>query len=125
MQIEVGEIARKYGMISNNINSTATVRNVYVIDENGVIRVILVYPMNIGRCIPEILRIIEALQVADCENASVPSNWIPNDPVIIPIPKTFNELKEREKEIKTNKNGMSWYLSFKNISEKCKIEKNC
>lgn len=48
-----GEIARKYGMISNNVNNTETVRNVYIIDPNGVIRLILVYPLNVGRCIPE------------------------------------------------------------------------
>ena len=36
-----------------------TVRNVFIIDDRGVIRTILIYPLNIGRCIPEILRIIE------------------------------------------------------------------
>ena len=124
MQIEVGEIARKYGMIANDINTTATVRNVFIIDDKGVIRVILVYPMNIGRCVAEILRIIEALQVSDCENASTPANWIPNEPVIISPPNTFNKLQERIKEIKQDRNGISWYLSFKNINSNCKLEKN-
>lgn len=65
-----GEIARKYGMISNTVSKTETVRNVYIIDDKGIIRVILVYPLNVGRCIPEILRIIEALQTADCNKRS-------------------------------------------------------
>ena len=60
-----GEIARKYGMISNSVSNTETVRNVYIIDPNGVIRLILVYPLNVGRCIPEILRVLTALQTAD------------------------------------------------------------
>ena len=60
-----GNIARKYGMISNDISNTQTVRNVYIIDPEGIIRLILVYPMNIGRCIPEILRSLEALQISD------------------------------------------------------------
>ena len=60
-----GNIARKYGMISNNISNTQTVRNVYLIDPEGIIRLILIYPMNVGRCIPEILRALEALQVSD------------------------------------------------------------
>ena len=54
-----GEIARKYGMMSTVPNTTETVRNVFIIDDRGVIRTILIYPLNIGRCIPEILRIID------------------------------------------------------------------
>ena len=100
-------------MIANEISTTATVRNAYVIDDKGIIRVILVYPMNIGRSIPEILRIIEALQASDKYNAYTPANWKPNDPLIIPPPNTFKGLQERVEEIEKNKNGMSWYLAFK------------
>lgn len=108
-----GEIARKYGMISNNISNTETVRNVFIIDPNGIIRVILVYPMNVGRFIPEILRTVQALQTADNNNASTAANWLPYQPVIVPMPKNFNELEKRKTEIEKNNNGISWYLSFK------------
>ena len=108
-----GEIARKYGMISNNISNTETVRNVFIIDANGIIRVILVYPMNVGRFIPEILRIVQALQTADNNNASTAANWLPYQPVIVPMPKNFTELEKRKNEIEKNNNGISWYLSFK------------
>ena len=108
-----GEIARKYGMISNNISNTETVRNVFIIDPNGIIRVILVYPMNVGRFIPEILRIVQALQIADSNNASTAANWLPYQPVIVPMPKNFTELEKRKNEIEKNNNGISWYLSFK------------
>lgn len=108
-----GEIARKYGMIANSISSTETVRNVFIIDNKGVVRTILVYPMNVGRCIPEILRIVEALQTADCNNAATPANWLPGEPIIVPAPTTCKALQERVKEVEKNKNGMSWYLSFK------------
>ena len=94
-----GEIARKYGMISNNISNTETVRNVFIIDPNGIIRVILVYPMNVGRFIPEILRIVQALQTADNNNASTAANWLPYQPVIVPMPKNFTELEKRKNEI--------------------------
>lgn len=109
-----GEIARKYGMIANDISNTETVRNVYIIDDKGIVRLILVYPMNVGRCIPEILRALQALQVADCNGASMPANWIPCEPVILPPPQTFDGLLQRNEEIAQNRNGMSWYLSFKN-----------
>ncbi len=108
-----GEIARKYGMISNNINSTQTVRNVYIIDDKGIVRLILVYPLNVGRCIPEILRVIKALQTADESEASTPANWTPCDPVIVSTPQTFDDLIKRNEEIEKNKNGIGWYLSFK------------
>ena len=118
-----GEIARKYGMIANSVSSTQTVRNVFIIDNNGIVRTILIYPLTIGRCIPEILRIIQALQIADCSNGVVPANWIPNDPIIEMPPKNINDLHERVNYIEKNKNGMSWYLSLK--KPECKaIEEN-
>ena len=114
-----GEIARKYGMISNDISSIETVRNVFVIDDKGIVRTILIYPMNIGRFIPEIIRIVQALQMADCSNGSTAANWIPNQPVIVPIPKTYEQLEDRVEEINKNRNGINWYLSFKEPSEEC------
>ncbi len=115
-----GEIARKYGMISNDISTTETVRNVYIIDDKGIVRLILVYPMNVGRCIPEILRALQALQVADENKASTPANWIPCEPVILPPPTTFEELLKQNEEIIKKRNGMSWYLRFEN-PKNCKI----
>ena len=67
-----------------------------------------------GRCLPEILRALQALQIADRNDASTPANWIPCNPVIAKSPTTFNELLRRNKEMEENKNGMTWYLSFKN-----------
>ena len=114
-----GEIARKYGMISNDVSNTETVRNVYVIDDKGIIRTILIYPLNIGRFIPEIVRIVQALQMSDCTNGATPVNWIPNQPVILPPPITFDGLVNRNNEIENNRNGISWYLSFKEPEDKC------
>lgn len=118
-----GEIARKYGMISNDISNTETVRNVYIIDDKGIIRLILVYPMNVGRCIPEILRSLQALQVADSNNASMPANWIPCEPIIVKSPTTFEELLERNNEVNQNRNGINWYLSFKQ-PQNCNLIEN-
>ena len=119
-----GEIARKYGMISSDISNTETVRNVYIIDDKGIIRTILIYPMNVGRFIPEIIRIVQALQMSDCAKGSTAANWIPNQPIIIPNPTTQENLFERVGEIENNRNGISWYLSFKKTPDKC-IEDNC
>ena len=117
-----GQIARKYGMIANDISTTETVRNVFIIDDKGIVRTVLVYPLNIGRFIPEIIRIIQALQMADCTKGSTPANWMPNQPVIVASPKTYQQLEERTRNVKKEQNGISWYLSFKEPEEKCKLE---
>ena len=117
-----GAIARKYGMIASDINNTATVRNVYIINPEGIIRLILVYPMDVGRCIPGILRALEALQIAEECKGSTPANWTLGGPIINPIPNTFAGLEKRTENVKNNNNGISWYLSFKN-QEECK--QNC
>mgnify|MGYP004484827205 CR=1 FL=1 len=114
-----GSIARKYGMISNDISNTETVRNVYIIDDQGIIRVILIYPLNIGRFIPEILRTVRALQISQCNKLSTPANWIPGQPLIMPSPKTYMELQTRMQYIQQNKNGMSWYLAFEKPKQEC------
>ena len=118
-----GQIARKYGMISNDISNTETVRNVFIIDAKGIIRTILIYPMNVGRFIPEIIRIVQALQMADCSEGSTAANWMLNHPVIVPMPKTYEQLEGRVKSINKNRNGISWYLSFKEPLEECIDEK--
>lgn len=122
-----GSIARKYGMISNDVSSTQAVRNVFIIDDKGIVRTILIYPLNIGRFIPEIIRIIQALQMSDCNNSSIPANWIPNHPVIMPPPQTFPLLQERLDYINQNNNGISWYLSFQTPKKECldKLDNKC
>ena len=117
-----GAIARKYGMISNDLSNTETVRNVFVIDDKGIVRVILVYPMNIGRFVPEILRIIQALQTSNCTNSPTPANWMPGQPVIQPSPRTYPLLQERSNHIEQNNNGMNWYLAFQEPKEECLTE---
>ena len=125
-----GQIARKYGMISNDVSSTETVRTVFIIDDKQIVRTILIYPLNVGRFIPELLRTVQALQMADCSKGSTAANWMPGQPVIVPAPKTFNELLERQNYINENQNGISWYLSFKEPPAICESSsdddmKNC
>ena len=117
-----GQIARKYGMISSDVSTTETVRNVFIIDDKGIVRAIFVYPLNVGRFIPEIIRTIQALQMADCSEGSTAANWMPGQPVIVPPPQTYCQLEERVKSIEENQNGISWYLSFKEPPKIC--EKN-
>lgn len=51
-------------------------------------------------------------------NGSTPANWVPCEPIIVAPPTTFAGIQKRNEEIAKNRNGMSWYLSFKN-PDKC------
>lgn len=111
-------------MISNEISTTETVRNVYIIDDKQVIKTILIYPMNVGRFIPEILRTVKALQVTECMGGATAANWIPYQPVIKPVPQNYQELEERVEYINKNKNGINWYLSFQKPNKNCITQKD-
>jgi len=112
-----GVIARKYGMVSNNVSTYQTVRNIFIIDDKQIVRAILIYPMEIGRFVPEIIRLIDALQIADKHNAAIPANWMVGNPIINKAPSTFEELEKREEELQQNGNGFNWYLTYKDIEE--------
>ncbi len=94
----MGNVARKLGMIHAE-SGVVTVRAVFIVDDKGVIRAILYYPLNVGRNIDEILRLVEALQLTDKYGRAVPANW-PNNEVIgerliVPPASTEQEAKER------------------------------
>jgi peroxiredoxin 2/4 len=105
-------IAKTYGMIHEGQSTTATVRTVFFIDDKGIMRAMIYYPLQNGRYIPEILRLIKALQTTDAHKVSTPANWQPGDKVVIPAPKTAEEMKKRPTEGYECKD---WYLCFKKI----------
>jgi len=77
------EVAKKYGMIQPNEDSTKAVRAVFFIDPQGIIRAIIYYPLSLGRNFDELYRVIIALQAADEFNIATPADWEPGDDVII------------------------------------------
>ncbi len=106
-------VAHQYGMIHPGASSTATVRAVFVIDSKRTIRAIIYYPMNAGRNIEEVMRIVTALQTADTNACATPANWRPGEKVVAPPPKTMAEVAERlshkDYDIK------DFYLSLKEL----------
>ncbi|WP_122639441.1 peroxiredoxin [Romboutsia sp. Marseille-P6047] len=105
-------IAKLYGMISESMSNTSTVRSVFIIDDKQVLRTILYYPLTTGRNIPEIIRIIDALQASDNDNIVTPANWLPGMPVILPPPKTWKDLKKRINNCGKEYSCLDWYLCF-------------
>src|SRR6516162_10823208 len=60
-----------------------TVRNVFIIGPDKLIKLILVYPMTTGRNFDEVLRVIDALQLTAKHKVATPANWKQGEDVII------------------------------------------
>lgn len=84
------KVSRLYDMIHPDESATEAVRSVFIIDPDMKIRLTMTYPMNVGRNFDEILRVIDALQLADRASIATPADWIPGQQVIIP-PSIGNE----------------------------------
>lgn len=89
------KVSRLYGMLQPNESETAAVRAVFFIDPTKKIRLVMYYPLNVGRNMDEILRALEALQVSDESGVAMPLNWKKGDKVIIPPPKNLDEMNDR------------------------------
>jgi peroxiredoxin (alkyl hydroperoxide reductase subunit C) len=106
------EVASLYGMIMPGESKTETSRCVFVIDDKGVLRAMIYYPLTTGRNMPEILRVIDALRTTDQHGVGTPANWQPGDPVIMPAPRTIEDANAR----KTQKlDYVDWYFAKKKL----------
>lgn len=105
-------VAKKYGMLQT-VAKTQTVRAVFIIDPEGIIRTILYYPMSTGRNFDEIRRIIQSLQKHDEEHVSTPADWRPGDPVVMGAPLTLEEANKRMNDPAEGTVPYDWYLTFK------------
>lgn len=106
------KVSKLYGMLQPNESETAAVRAVFFIDPNGKIRLIMYYPLNVGRNMDEILRVLKALQTSDKHGVALPLNWTPGEKVIVPPPKTVKDMEEREK---SDYEMVDFYLAKKSL----------
>jgi len=134
VQIEFPIIADVGGKVAKTLNmlpkgGVDTVRAVFVVDDKGIIRAILYYPLENGRNIPEIIRLVKALQTTDKYGVATPANWYADkinwhgpeifdgkDYVIVPPATTFGQAKQR---LEGAKNGeykcFDWWFCFKEL----------
>jgi alkyl hydroperoxide reductase subunit AhpC len=85
-------VSKLYGMLpastsgdvsTRTANDNATVRNVFVIGPDKKIKLVLVYPMSVGRNFQEILRAIDSLQLGAKHRVSTPADWKQGEDVIL------------------------------------------
>lgn len=95
-------VARAYGMIDDSSENSGTVRATFVIDPEGIIRAIVWYPMNVGRSVDELLRLVVALQTSERECALTPEGWHPGDALVEPAASSLHEADHAA-------DGETWY----------------
>lgn len=76
------EIARAYAMVGCDAQDASAVRTTYFIDPDGVLCASTCYPASVGRSIPEMLRMLEALQITHAGKGLAPADWNPGEPLL-------------------------------------------
>ena len=85
-------VAKLYGMLPEDAGSTATgrtaadnqtVRTVFVIGPDKLIKAMISYPMSTGRNFDEVLRVIDSVQLTAKHKVATPVNWKQGEDVII------------------------------------------
>ena len=106
------KVAKAYGMVHPKAADTSAVRAVFVIDDKGIMRAMVYYPLTNGRSIDEIYRVVLALQTSDKNKVATPENWQPGDKVIVPPPTTQDAAAKRKEE---GYEYTDWYFSKKEV----------
>ncbi len=110
----VGEVANKLGMIHPG-KGTNTVRSVFIVDDKGIIRLMIYYPQEVGRNVDEVLRALKALQISDKNNVAMPENWPNNelirDEVIIKTATDEKTARERKKQY----DNYDWWFCYREL----------
>ena len=85
-------VSKLYGMLPAGAGETcegrsaadnATVRTVFVIGPDKLVKLMLSYPMSTGRNFDEILRVLDSLQLTAKHKVATPVNWRQGEDVII------------------------------------------
>ncbi|HEX4052620.1 MAG TPA: peroxiredoxin [Steroidobacteraceae bacterium] len=98
------KIAKLYDMLPAGAGETSqgrtaasnqTVRSVFIIGPDKLIKAILVYPMSSGRNFDEVLRLIDSVQLTAEHKVATPVNWKSGQDVIIPT--SISDAEARQK----------------------------
>ncbi|MEO0009281.1 MAG: peroxiredoxin [candidate division WOR-3 bacterium] len=118
---DTGKVASLLGLIHPG-KGTNTVRAVFIVDDRAKIRIILYYPQELGRNMDEILRAVEAMQIADKYRVAMPANWPNNelikDHVIVPPATDVKTARERLVKAKAGEfECFDWWLCHKKLTQ--------
>jgi len=117
------DVARKYGMIQPNEDTTKAVRAVFFIDPKGIIRTIIYYPLSLGRNFDELYRVLLALKAADEFGVAMPADWRPGDDVIVPPAGSCGTAKDRMESGDEDMKCYDWFFCTKKLDKEKVLEK--
>lgn len=113
---DTGAVAAQLGMIHPGLGAN-TVRAVFIVDDKGMLRLMLYYPQEIGRNLDEIVRALKALQMASSQGVALPANWPDNeligDKVIVPPPQTVADAELRSSQYEC----YDWWFCYKDAQK--------
>jgi peroxiredoxin (alkyl hydroperoxide reductase subunit C) len=115
------DVAKKYGMIQPNEDTTKAVRAVFFIDPKGIIRTIIYYPLSLGRNFDELYRVIIALQAADAFDVATPADWRPGDDVIVGPAGSCGTAKDRMED--SSIECEDWFFCTKKLDKDTVLDK--
>lgn len=88
-------VAGLYDMIHPNASATATVRSLFVIGPDKLVKLIITYPASTGRNFVEVLRVIDSLQLTANYSVATPADWKHGEDVIV-VPAVSTEDAEKK-----------------------------
>ena len=106
-------VSRLYGMLHEPVSTNKDVRGVFVIDPENTVRSINFYPMQVGRNMDEVVRLVEALQTVDKEKVLTPANWEMGQDVMVPYYPYTKEQLAANPELKDEYYNMGNRMWFK------------
>ncbi len=98
------KVAELYDMIHPNASATATVRSLFVIGPDKVVKLMITYPASTGRNFVEVLRVIDSLQLTANHSVATPADWKQGeDVIVVPAVSTEDAIKKFPKGVKVVK----------------------
>ncbi len=97
-------VATLYDMIHPNASATATVRSLFVIGPDKLVKLIITYPASTGRNFNEVLRVVESLQLTANYSVATPVDWNHGeDVIVVPAVSTEDAIQKFPKGVKVVK----------------------
>jgi alkyl hydroperoxide reductase subunit AhpC len=98
------KVADLYDMIHPNASATATVRSLFIIGPDKLVKLIITYPASTGRNFVEVLRVIDSLQLTAGFQVATPADWQEGqDVIVVPAVSTEDAQKKFPKGVKVVK----------------------
>lgn len=91
------QVATLYDMIHPNASATATVRSLFIIGPDKLVKLMITYPASTGRNFNEVLRVVDSLQLTAKHSLATPADWQPGeDMIVVPAVSTEDALQRFE-----------------------------